>query len=142
MIPFRSSSTEATTSRNLPPLLLPPRTDRDFLPSLEILSKSANAGDRDAYSTVAASHAARRRSTKISPRKPFRRSSKRSCDAFVEKKYVFASTLNLRSIPLSPPETISPVFTSTAATRDNLNFFELGEEREQSVFFHAFIPLG
>jgi hypothetical protein len=134
MIPFQSSSTKVTTSRNLPPLLHPLLIDNDFLPSLEDLLKSANTGDRDTSSIVTANQAAPRRSNRISPKKPFLLSSRRSYEAFVEKKNVLASTINLLSIPLSSREARLPVFTSSPeTTRDDFEIFEIAEEREWSV---------
>jgi hypothetical protein len=121
MIPFRSSSTRATTSKNLPPLLQPPLTDDDFLPSLEDLSKSTNTGG-DASSTVLANQAAPRRSTRISPKKPFL--SRRIYEAFVKKKKVLASTVNLLSIPHLSCDARTPDFTSSPErTRSGFEIF-------------------
>jgi hypothetical protein len=134
MIPFQSSSTKVTTSKNLPPLLHPLLTDNDFLPSLEDLLKSANTGDRDTSSIVTANQAAPRRSTSISPKKPFLLSSRQSYEAFVEKKNVLASTINHLSIPLSSREARLLVFTSSSeTTRDDFEIFEIAEEGEWSV---------
>jgi hypothetical protein len=138
MIPFRSSSTKTTTSRNLPPLLHSPFTDNDFLPSLEDLTNFVDTGDRDASSTVAANQVAPRKSTNISPRKPFRLSSKQSCEAFVEKKNDLASTLNLLSIALSTPKIFGLHIIGDNQRRfEILKFFEMVEERERSVFWEG-----